>query len=73
MGSMKSTPASSSIWASLRLSSHVAFQRSSTFVTVMPPEQFVEKVPNRKWSLSSKGRILFLLFSQSDHEIEFWL
>src|SRR5260370_28229377 len=46
MGSRNSMPASSAICASFRLFSHEASQRSGTFVTAIPPEQFGEKMPS---------------------------
>src|SRR5712672_3584595 len=46
MGSKNSMPASSAICASFRLFSQEASQRSGTFVTAMPPEQFGEKMPS---------------------------
>src|SRR6266404_1245070 len=46
MGSRNSIPASSAICASFRLFSQEASQRSGTFVTAMPPEQFGEKMPS---------------------------
>src|SRR5690242_8039676 len=46
MGSRNSMPASSAICANFRLLSQEASQRSGTFVTAMPPEQFGEKMPS---------------------------
>ncbi len=43
---MKSIPVASQTFASRRLSSQVAFQRSSIFVTAIPDEQFAENVPS---------------------------
>src|SRR6185295_342747 len=46
MGSTNSMPASSPSCASRMLFCHVFCQRSSTFVTAMPLEQFGEKKPS---------------------------
>src|SRR5271169_1867499 len=43
---MNSMPASSASWANRMLLSQEFTQRSSIFVTDMPPEQFGEKKPN---------------------------
>src|SRR6476619_2644058 len=51
---MKSSPTSSASRPSRRLSSQVACQRSSIFVTAIPDEQFAENRPSLRSAPSSR-------------------